>query len=123
MPAAQDLFPAQTELCSSYAIGALNEPCGDTQVFVRERRSEKLIALTGTGEYCGGTFYVEVQSKLETSRRGWVPTSAIGECPRPCNPPQCMKNGQCVVCDDETAAGTLSTALPLALTTVGVMCM
>ena len=53
--------------------------------------------------------YTKKKSSINQQRRGWVPTSAVGECPRPCNPPQCRVNGECVVCPDSDSANALGT--------------
>lgn len=84
-PDKQRLFAAGTKLCSSYQIGALEKPCGESVVFSKTRASETLTATSGLGEPCGGTFYVEVSNGRQT---GFVPSSTVGVCPPPKPPSQ-----------------------------------
>jgi hypothetical protein len=77
-PEKQKIFNAGTKLCSTFQIGALEKPCGETIVFSKTRASETLTATTGLGEPCSGTFYVEVAKGSQT---GYVPSSFVGICP------------------------------------------
>ncbi len=79
-PDKQRLFAAGTKLCSSFQIGALEKPCGESVVFSKTRASETLTATSGLGEPCGGTFYVEVSNGRQT---GFVPSSTVGTCAPP----------------------------------------